>query len=205
MLKIYLIRHGQDVDNFNKVLNGHRNTQLTDLGVKQGHDLAKGIQGIGLTFKKVYSSPLDRVYNTALATTEALGIDKPIKYDDLIERNYGVMHGKAIKDIPELCSPHILKAGLVTYFLQAEGAETWPEVYARAQKVLKDITEKEQDGNILLATHGDMGKMLYAAYYNLGWEHGLQMFHFGNSELLLLSPDSSAEDSHVLRAEQFNH
>jgi hypothetical protein len=51
-------------------------------------------------------------------------------------------------------------------------------------------------------THGDFGKMLYAAFYNLDWQDVLRQFHFGNSELLLLAPDSPPEASHVVTIEQ---
>ncbi len=47
--------------------------------------------------------------------------------------------------------------------------------------------------------------MIYAAYYRLDWLGVLSIFHFGNSELLLLSTDSGPEDSHAFRIEQFNH
>jgi hypothetical protein len=53
-------------------------------------------------------------------------------------------------------------------------------------------------------THGDIGKMIYAAYYNLDWKEILTMFHFGNSELLILSSDTSANEAHVIEIEQYN-
>jgi len=56
-----------------------------------------------------------------------------------------------------------------------------------------------------LVTSGDIGKMVYAAYYNLPWEQVLTDFHFGNSELLILSESSSAKESHVIHIEQYNH
>ncbi len=62
-----------------------------------------------------------------------------------------------------------------------------------------------EDGSILLVTHGDVGKMIYAAYYNLGWKDVLTQFHFGNCELLLLSEDSPATEAHVFKQNQHNH
>ncbi len=32
MLKIYLMRHGQNLDNLNGILNGHRDEPLTEKG-----------------------------------------------------------------------------------------------------------------------------------------------------------------------------
>lgn len=61
------------------------------------------------------------------------------------------------------------------------------------------------DSNVLLVAHGDIGKMIYAAYYELDWKTVLTMFHFGNAELLLLARDSNPEEAHVFQFEQHNH
>jgi hypothetical protein len=47
--------------------------------------------------------------------------------------------------------------------------------------------------------------MVYAEYYNIDWREVLESFHFGNSELLLLAPDSPAENTHIFNIEQYNH
>jgi len=46
--------------------------------------------------------------------------------------------------------------------------------------------------------------MVYAKYYDLGWEEVLSLFHFGNSELLLLSGDSEPGEVHVFTILQHN-
>jgi probable phosphoglycerate mutase len=205
MLKIYLARHGQDRDNVNGVLNGRRDEPLTELGVQQATNLARAIKDAGLTFDVVYASPLSRAYKTAETVTDALGIAKPIVMDDLIERDFGVMTGKYVKDIATLCAPDIIQADPITYFLSPEGAETFPELVLRGEKVIAEIERRHPDGSVLLVTHGDFGKMVYAAYYDLYWKDVLLMFHFGNSELLLLAEDSPADKAHVFQFKQYNH
>lgn len=205
MLKIYLARHGQDEDNSGGILNGRRDSVLTKFGVKQAQQLAEKIKDAGLNFNKVYSSSLARAYTTAEIITDALGIEKPIKMEVLIERDFGVMTGKFVKEIEVLCAPDIIKTQKIVYFLSPAGAETFPQLLERAGEVLNWLKNKHKDGNVLLVSHGDIGKMIYAAYYHLDWQKILTMFHFGNSELLLLSEDSKPEDSHVFPAEQYNH
>lgn len=204
MLNIYLARHGQDHDNANGLLNGRRDTPLTEIGIRQAHEVAEKIKHAALTFDVVYSSPLQRAFRTAEIISETLGLPLPTAHPDLAERIYGVMTGMPIKDIETMCAPHILKAGLITYFITAPEAETWPDVRDRAKRVLDEIKEKHPEGSVLLVTHGDLGKMLYAAYYDLEWETVLKLFHFGNSELLLLSEDSTPEDAHVFTIAQYN-
>jgi probable phosphoglycerate mutase len=211
MLKIYLARHGQDKDNANGILNGHRDEPLTELGLEQARTLAREIKNAGIGFDAVYSSPLRRAYKTAETITEALGMDKPVVEPDLIERNFGIMTGKAIRDIKTLCAPDIIKtphiasgSGIV-YFISVEGAETFPQLIERGERLIEKMEKDYKDGNILFVAHGDIGKMIYAAYYNLDWRTVLMRFHFGNSELLLLSKDSFSEDTHIFKFEQYNH
>lgn len=204
MLKIYLIRHGQDQDNANGILNGRRDRPLTELGIKQANEIASKIKEAGLKFDIIYSSPLQRAYQTAYIISDFLDIKEPVRLDALIERDQGMMTGQRVCDIEKLCTPNILKTDTVTYFLTADKAETWSQMKERGKNFLKDIGNKHKDGSILLVTHGCFGKMLYAAYYDLDWMETLKMFHFGNSDLLLLSKDSAPEDTHIFKIEQHN-
>jgi uncharacterized phosphatase len=204
MLNIYLVRHGQNKDNEAGILNGHRDEPLTNLGIEQAKDLAEFVKEHNITFTKVYSSPLVRAYDTAKEITKTLSLPDPEILPLLIERDFGEMTGKNIIDIKKYCAPKILETPAVTYFLEVEGAETFPDLIIRAKKLLKLITEKHISGNILLVGHGDFGKMIYAAYYNLPWEDVLKSFHFGNSELLLLASGAPLEKSRIFKTAQFN-
>lgn len=204
MLKIYLTRHGQDQDNANGILNGRRDHPLTELGMNQANEIALKIKEAGLKFDRIYSSPLQRAYQTAEIISNSLGMKEPVKLDALIEREQGAMTGQRICDIEKLCAPNILKTDTVTYFLTADKAETWSQMKERGKEFLKDIENKRKDGSILLVTHGCFGKMLYAAYYDLDCMKTLKLFHFGNSDLLLLSRDSAPEDTHIFKTEQYN-
>lgn len=204
MLNIFLARHGQDQDNVQGILNGRRDQALTALGISQAEQTAEHIKASGLSFAAVYTSPLQRAQKTAEIITQKIGIDKALVLENLIERNFGVMTGCATKDIEKLCQPEIIKTETITYFLSPEGAETFPDLIKRAQIVLQEIRTRHQEGNILLVTHGDIGKMIYAAYYNLDWSEVLAPFHFGNSDLLILAPHSSASEAHFFKNKQYN-
>ena len=204
MLKIYLVRHGQDQDNANKILNGRRDTPLTKKGLEQAQELAEKIKETGISFSALYSSPLKRAYKTASTITNALGLKNPIELQDLIERDFGVMTGKPVDSIKKLCSPDIIQADVICYFLSPQFSETFPQLIVRATKLLGELKNNHQDGNVLMVTHGDIGKMIYAAYYNLGWKEVLTMFHFGNCDLLELSKESSPENAHVFKTKQHN-
>ncbi len=205
MLQIYIARHGQNEDNEEGILNGHRDRPLTLLGIEQAEELSRKIEKNGLMFDAVYSSPLIRAYATAETITDILSLPKPVVMKDLIERNFGVMTGKMISEVETLCSPNILKTETITYMLSPERGDTFPDLLIRGHRVIADVKAKHMDGSVLLVAHGDIGKMIYAAYYGLPWMDVLTKFHFGNSELLLLSEDSSADDAHLIHIKQYNH
>jgi broad specificity phosphatase PhoE len=204
MLKIFLARHGQDMDNARGILNGRRDEPLSEKGIEQANEIAGKIKAFGLRFDHVYSSPLQRSYRTAEIITDTLEIPKPEVMSDLIERDFGIMTGMPKDKIRELCEPDIIVSDTITYFLNPAGAETFPQLIERARKLLDAIKTKHKNGNTLLVTHGDFGKMIYTAYYDLDWKEVLNMFHFGNSELLELSEESKAEETHVFKIEQHN-
>ncbi len=204
-MKIYLVRHGQDEDNANGILNGHRDTPLTSIGIEQAKVLAQKVKDLDLGIEKVFASPLQRAYKTAEEITDLIGLSKPEKLDLLIERDFGTMSGKNIQDIEKLCAPDIVRTSTITYFLSPQGAETFPILYTRAEKILRWLSMNCSAKRVLLVTHGDIGKMIYASFYGLAWQDVLLGFHFGNSEVLLLEQGSKPEDRHVHKVKQHNH
>jgi len=204
MATIYLARHGQDHDNAAGILNGHRNTPLTAIGADQARQLSQKIKEAGIQFGTVYSSPLQRAFETAKTITQTLKLDPPEKLDLLIERDFGIMSGNLAKEIETLCAPDILKTETITYFLSPEGAETFPQLIERARNLLNILRNDHPEETLLLVTHGDIGKMLYAAFYHLEWQEVLSSFHFGNSELLLLAEDTEPELRRVFNIRQYN-
>lgn len=203
--RIYVARHGQDEDNAAGILNGHRDRPLTSIGEAQARTVAKKIRGAGIPFDAVYSSPLLRSKRTAELIVEELDSTMEVTVlDDLIERDFGIMTGMPTKEIKRRCSPDILETDRITYFLSPEGAETFPDLIRRAKTVISFIEAKHTSGNLILVSHGDFGKMMYAAYYGLDWREVLIRFHFGNSEVLLLSENSDPGDTHVFEIPQHN-
>jgi len=204
MLSIFIARHGQDEDNVKGVLNGRRDRPLTELGRSQASELGEKIKSLGIAIDKVYTSPLKRAYETAQIICGKIGVPEPFVEKDLIERDFGIMTGKSHQDIERYCYPNVLKTPTVTYFLSPHGAETFPDLVKRGGRVLAKINKLHKSGNILLVCHGDIGKMIYASYYHLDWKDFLPKFHFGNSDLLIMSPDSPPEFTHVYQKEQNN-
>jgi broad specificity phosphatase PhoE len=201
-IEIFIARHGQNEDNVNGILNGHRDLPLTDIGRNQARQLGQGILDAGLDFDVIYCSPLSRAHETAQIVAEVLGHqEEPTVLELLIERDFGVMTGLPITKIAEMCEPDVVTTDTITYFLSPEGAETFPQLIERGHEILTEVNRRQKTGKALLVCHGDIGKMTYAAATGREWREVLTDFHFGNGELIELSPDGQA---HVIELEQHN-
>lgn len=184
MTNIYLVRHGQDQDNINKVLNGHRDTELTETGEKQAEEAGEKLKNANISV--IYSSPLKRAYNTAKIIANKIGIKDIILDDRLMERDFGILSGKLIADIPKY-SDKILKARNENYFLEVDGGETYPTIYEKAQHFLRDLFHQKPKENVLVVTHGDTGGMIRTAYYQEPWEKEFEKPYFQNAEIIKLT------------------
>lgn len=200
-VEIFIARHGQNEDNANGILNGHRDLPLTDLGRQQARDLGEGIKRLGLKFDVIYSSPLSRALETAQIVASILEVPTPEIIAELIERDFGVMTGKPQSHIAEMCAPDIIQTNTITYFLRPEGAETFPQLVTRSHNVLDIVRGKQLNGNALLVCHGDLDKMIYAAATGKDWQRVLVDFHFGNGELIEINPK---DDARVIEIAQHN-
>lgn len=184
MGKLFIVRHGQDEDNANGILNGRRNQPLTALGREQAKTVAEKLHSYKIDI--IYSSPLKRAFETAQIIGAKLKMNDILIHEHLIEREFGILSGKPILDIP-LFAKKILKTDRVNYFLEAQGAEKFPDLYKRAQKILYEIKEKHINENVLVVAHGDIGKMMRAAHHKWTWEEGLNKPYFENTGILELN------------------
>eukprot|EP01062_Namystynia_karyoxenos_P037827 TRINITY_DN27516_c0_g1_i1.p1 TRINITY_DN27516_c0_g1~~TRINITY_DN27516_c0_g1_i1.p1 ORF type:complete len:238 (+),score=82.92 TRINITY_DN27516_c0_g1_i1:83-715(+) len=188
--RILLVRHGQDQDNEEQLLNGHRDRPLTELGRRQAGELGRNLAQLGYTVDAVVASPLQRAHDTAKAIYSALELDgKPFEvWDEMKERDFGVLSGKPIADIPKYAGDRVLQTDKVTYFLEVEGCELFPDLLERAGRGLAKVHEKFAGKTVVLVGHGDINKMIRASFLGWTWEQGLQTAYVGNTSVIELPP-----------------
>ncbi|GAB1736133.1 hypothetical protein NU219Hw_g6183t1 [Hortaea werneckii] len=105
-MKLFLVRHGETVDNVAGLYAGIRDSALTNHGFDQARRLGEYFPQIGVRFSHIFSSPLSRAYKTAEAIQTALkasiypngdqegsslGI---VKVEALVEQDFGFYEGK---------------------------------------------------------------------------------------------------------------
>jgi len=96
--KIYLVRHGQSLGNLKATFLGHTDLDLSPLGYNQAELVCKYLESKDIDI--IYSSDLQRAFNTSLPLCKALRLDA-IKDRNLREIFAGDWEGKTFDHLSE--------------------------------------------------------------------------------------------------------
>ena len=144
---VYLARHGETAWSVTGQHTGLTDILLTERGECNARRLRKRFGGI--TFKKVYTSPLRR----AVQTCELAGFGSAAAIDvDLVEWNYGQYEGRLTADIlAERPDWQLFRDG-------CPGGESPEQVAERAARIVTRI--RGVTGNVLLFSSGHLLRVL---------------------------------------------
>ncbi len=162
---IYLVRHGQTEFNRERRIQGHVDSPLTELGVRQAEavgrllaDLIREPDGW-----RIVSSPLGRAHATAELISARLG-GLPVELDDrLKEMSWGAHDGRLRA---ELEAEHPDTFGRTGWAFDAGTGESYEAVSARVGDWLATLPP-EPDRRIIAVSHGISGRVLRGLYANL--------------------------------------
>ena len=158
---ICLARHGETAWSLSGQHTGLTDLPLTERGELNAQSLGRRLQGI--TFAKVFTSPLKR----AVRTCELAGFGGEAESDrDLLEWNYGRYEGRRTKEI------HEQRPGWQLFRDGCPGGETPDQVGARAERVVGRV--RNVPGNVLLFSSGHCLRVLTARW--LGFDAGAGRF-----------------------------
>jgi len=188
--KIYLVRHGQSVDNNSGVFGGQHDTPLTDRGRQQARD-SKALFA-NISFDDAFSSDLLRASQTA-----EIIYGKPIPPDhqlsSLRERTAGKDHDGSWPEEEwfKLNTAYDAKYGQLSFDERWEKApadfvETDRSLYERCSEALLSIATDHQGQIILVASHGGC---IRALLMKLGFAKLLTAGSFKNAGYIELLSD----------------
>lgn len=160
MYNLYFIRHGETEGNIQNILQGQKDTLLTQKGVKDtqlfsSHFLAKKID-------KVYCSDLKRCHDTANILFKSI----PIEKTDLVrERNFGSFNGKPAEEYFSTMKHKIEYRNNLPYeerfsYKVAEDIESDKELVIRFTSFIKDVILQQNKLNVAVVTHGGFMRTL---------------------------------------------
>lgn len=169
---IVLVRHGETFWNREGRIQGHTESDLTPLGVRQAQAMAAAVGHLvrrdGGDGWRLVSSPIGRARRTAESVAATTGL--PIEIDArLAEISCGDWEGRLRADIahhhPEVFATR-------EWFFGAPGGETFEDVTARAVDWLGSLPP-EPKRRVIAVSHGVWGRLLRGAYVGLGRQETL--------------------------------
>lgn len=146
-MRIILVRHGETEDNRNKVLQGHRNGQLTEVGVRQIARLASRLRTEPIA--RIYTSDLERACLTALAVNKYHSVEI-VPTTLLRERNLGDFEGRPIDDY----LIHLKESNSDRFTHAPVDGESIAEVEIRAKQFLASLLPLHSQETVLISAHG---------------------------------------------------
>lgn len=158
---ILLLRHGQSVANVEKFFAGQCNVPLTPLGVRQAELAAKALGHLHID--KIYSSSLDRAYDTALPFAKMRGLEV-IRLPDFIEWDAGDWEGMSFDDIKESYPEEYYYWNNDMIHLRMPNGESADEVRERTGRALDRLAEENRGLTVMVACHGGVIKTVPSYY-----------------------------------------
>ena len=148
-LHLLFVRHGETQDNIDRILQGHRDTSLTEKGLAAAQILAEKLRGKQID--AVYHSPLTRI----VQTIQPILSDRPdiqiYAEADLLGQGLGRLEGGSY-DTVDMSDPRSADG--------RPGVELFDDFVRRLKRVFARIVGAEapqvgqQNRTVMIATHG---------------------------------------------------
>ncbi|XQW85010.1 histidine phosphatase family protein [Thalassotalea piscium] len=147
---LYLARHGQTLWNLQQRFQGQLDSELTELGRQQSHQLAQSLSDKAIDY--VISSPLGRAVATANICQQHLKTPTAVE-TQLSERNLGLWQGR---EVSTLASEAIYTEVLQQYtdIAPAKG-ESAQACGQRIYHAIETIAQRAPNKRILVIFHGE--------------------------------------------------
>lgn len=159
--KIILIRHGESLGNARRMLLGHTDMDLTELGYRQAEATAEALKDERIDV--IYSSDLLRAMNTAVPNATLRGIEV-IPDRELREIYLGDWEGRSVEDVMEQYGRDTyLNDWVANYgtFVMPRGESTW-ECGERFLRETRKIAEANEGKTVLIVAHGAVIRSFFA-------------------------------------------
>jgi probable phosphoglycerate mutase len=152
-MRLYVVRHGETLENATGIIQGHDPGALTLLGIEQAKLLALRLKD--LKFDAIYTSDLGRASDTTRHIAQFH--DAPIHHTDLLrERGAGIFQGGPKEKLYEAEN----SSGLPLIEYVPPGGESFKDLHKRASLFLSKLLSLYSKETLLLVAHGGWNRML---------------------------------------------
>ena len=175
MTTIFLVRHGETVDNARQIMQGQTQGELNEQGRSQARQVAERLSAEPID--AVVASDLHRAIQTAEIIAQPHGV--PVMTTPLLrERDWGSFTGRFIPDLKGEVWP--------------DDIESEEELLLRAHSFLLYLTTTYPDMRVVAVGHGIINKAILAVYAQCPMREVQRMM---NAEVRILTTSAEATSS----------
>ncbi len=165
---LYLVRHGETVDNASQTMQGQTQGELNERGILQAQELSEEWKDREIDV--IVSSDLKRAVDTAAIVAAPHGLEV-VKTPLLRERDWGDFTGRYIPDLKNEPFP--------------DNVESLENLLSRAGEFITYVRETFPGKKVLAVGHGIINKAIQAVYYHKSMREIQKMSNAEVRELLL--------------------
>ena len=165
---LYLVRHGETVDNASQTMQGQTQGELNERGILQAQELSGEWKDREIDV--IVSSDLKRDVDTAAIVAAPHGLEV-VKTPLLRERDWGDFTGRYIPDLKNEPFP--------------DNVESLENLLSRAGEFITYVRETFPGKKVLAVGHGIINKAIQAVYYHKSMREIQKMSNAEVRELLL--------------------
>jgi broad specificity phosphatase PhoE len=165
-MHLFLVRHGQSVENTKPMDGSNSNSPLTTLGEAQAAAVAAWLPEhvANYTLKALFSSPMRRAKQTAQAIASRLNVE--ITFDDRLREVGNADSGGTPFPLDALPDYKLGVWGSITpYDPIGDGAESWMQFRVRVARFIEDtirvLDEDHKDDAVIVVCHGGVIEAFY--------------------------------------------
>jgi broad specificity phosphatase PhoE len=152
LIKVILVRHGEtDWNKVRRIQGSASDTPLSETGKRQAEGVALKLKNEKI--QAIYSSPLQRAFNTAQVIARYHRHLEVQPRDTLKEINVGELEGLLAVELKMRFDEYICRNNSNHELIKLPGGESLLDVQNRAWNTIEDCMNSHSEGTIVVVTH----------------------------------------------------
>ncbi len=177
--EITIIRHGETIWNAQQRIQGHRNSKLSENGIRQAGLVAKAL--VKRDFDVLISSDLERAAETAGIINKLLQL--PLEYNkNMRERSFGIVEGMTLAEMKEKFPREYRSYKEREPGFKFSGGESIEQLFNRVTSEIEAIARKFENKKVLIVSHGLVLETMMYKTFNIKL-NSPRVFSINNSSI----------------------
>jgi len=177
--EITIIRHGETIWNAQQRIQGHRNSKLSENGIRQAGLVAKSLAK--REFDVLISSDLERAAETAGIINKLLQL--PLEYNEnMRERSFGIVEGMTLAEMKEKFPREYRSYKEREPGFKFSGGESIEQLFNRVTLEIEAIARKFENKKVLIVSHGLVLETMMYKTFNIKL-NSPRVFSINNSSI----------------------